>query len=83
MLSKRENKFHEAVSICIRNPKVIDHLRYPQKMRKSVEKVNYVTPNKLHTNIFGPSDPKKFWSFADFGLTQKEVFFVHEGHPNL
>ena len=36
-----------------------------------------IIPNPLQTDKFGPSDPHKFISFSDFGLTQKDVLFLN------
>ena len=82
MLSKVGNQFDEGVSICLRNSEVIKYLKFPEKMRKEIEKRKKFVINSLQTNRFEPSDPNSFCCFSDFNLYRKNVFFVNENHPN-
>lgn len=83
MLGPKEKKYDEAASVCHRNPEAIKYLKFPDKMRKQIAKMKQFIPNSLQTDVFGPSDPTKYWSFSEFGLGRKDVLFLHEDHPKI
>lgn len=69
MLDRKENKYDEALAICMRNPEVVKYLKNVDKIQNTLSKMQKVVPNSLQTDVFGPSDPKEFLSFADFNMT--------------
>lgn len=52
-------------------------------MYHCIEEQHKAIPNPLHNNIFGPSNPEKYFSFSDFGLMEKDIIFIDKSTPHI
>ena len=82
MFEGRKKMKGEAISICKRNPEIINHLKNPEQFYNLIENQKKIILNPLHTNIFGPSNPHKYFSFSEFGIREEDIIFVDSEYPH-
>ena len=48
-----------------------------------MEYLQVVVSNPLHTDVFGPSDSRQYFSFAEFGIREQDMIWIDSKSPYL
>ena len=83
MMNSRQKLKIEAISICYRKPEILLFLKQSQIMKKHLEELKNPFPNPLHTDLFAPSDTRKYFKFSDFGIHEKDIIFIDKNFVNI